>query len=332
MKKVSIILLILIGVACQKHPENDYRQLEGLAFGTSFHINMEDPDRLVTEKAIDSLIHVFNKSLSTYIPNSDISRINRGDSSVVVDAYFKEVFAKSSKINRETEGAFDPTIGILVNAWGFGPGKELSQIDHHKVDSLLVYVGFDQLELKGDRLIKKHEETQLDFNANAKGLAVDVIGRYLEGHGIKNYLVEIGGEIRARGNNPSGVLWRVAIEEPNFDGSRSFQTIIVLDNESIATSGSYRKFKVDPETGEKYAHTIDSKTGYPSKSNLLSASVIGSIDCADTDAYATAFMSMGFDKSVDFSKNRPDLRIFLIYSDPEGQIKTYSSPNFDKNY
>ena len=321
------MLSLTLVYSCAKEPSGVYQQLEGLAFGTSFNITLDDPENKITEVDIDSLIHAMNKSLSTYIPNSDISRINKGDSSVVVDALFQEVFGKSAKIYHETEGAFDPTIGILVNAWGFGPGKPLNQMDQKTVDSLLVFVGFDKLQLKRGKLIKKHPETYLDFNANAKGFGVDVISRYLQSQGIQNYLVEIGGEIRSRGSNPKNLPWRIAIEKPNFDGSRSFQTIVSLQDESIATSGNYRKFKIDSLSGEKYAHTIDTQTGYPSKSNLLSASVIGSMDCADVDAYATAFMAMGLDKTLRFLERHDQIKCFLIYSDADEGLKTFATDN-----
>jgi thiamine biosynthesis lipoprotein len=328
MKKVLyFVILFLLIFSCKKDPQIVYEQLEGLAFGTSFHISLEDKKSNVSEADIDSLIHAVNKSLSTYIPNSDISKINRGDTSVVVDAFFREVFEKSLKVYKETDGAFDPTIGTLVNAWGFGPGKPLIRIDQAQVDSLLVFVGFDQLTLVDHKLIKVHPETFLDFNANAKGFAVDVIGRFLEKQGVKNYMVEIGGEIRARGINQKGQPWRIAIEEPNFDGSRSFQAIVALQDESIATSGNYRKFKIDSVNGEKYAHTIDTQTGYPSKSNLLSASVISSKDCGDVDAYATAFMAMGLEKTKEFLRQHEELKAFLIYSEPEGGLKTFTTEN-----
>jgi len=301
--------------------------MEGLAFGTTFHITLDDPLHIIDESSIDSLIHLMNKSLSTYLPNSDISKINRGDTTVSVDDLFVEVFEKSSKIFKETNGAFDPTIGTLVNAWGFGPGRGMSNLKKKQVDSLLVYVGFDKLKLEGHKVIKTHPETFLDFNANAKGFGVDLIGRFLESNGIENYLIEIGGEIRARGLNDKKQNWKIAIEKPNFDGSRSFQTIIALNNESIATSGNYRKFKIDSLSGEKYAHTIDTRTGYPSKSNLLSASVIGNMDCADVDAYATALMTMGLKRSRAFLNTHPELKAFLIYADDAGELKVYTTDN-----
>ena len=320
MKKVFIILLVFLVYSCEEKSQQVYQQLQGLAFGTSFHITMDANGRQVSEADIDSLIHAMNRSLSTYIPNSDISRINNGDTTVVVDELFEEVFEKSARIYKESEGAF---------AWGFGPADPIEGMNQKDVDSLLVYVGFQKLKLENSKLIKMYPEMFLDFNANAKGFAVDVIGRFLEQQGVLNYLVEIGGEIRARGVNSKNQVWRIAIEKPNFDGSRSFQTIIALDNEAIATSGNYRKFKIDDSTGEKYAHTIDTKTGYPSKSNLLSASVIGEIDCADVDAYATAFMAMGLEKTKEFLDRNNSLKAFLIYGDESGALQTYTTSNLN---
>jgi len=327
MQKFLFYLLILFVLSCSENKVKSYERMEGMAFGTTFHITMDSGDLPIGEKQIDSLINAVNKSLSTYIPGSDISRINKGDSTVIVDELFKEIYHKSGRIWTETDGAFDPTIGIMVNAWGFGPGEAMSDITSKQVDCLMTSVGFNRLFLKRGRLVKPSPMTYLDFNANAKGLGVDVIGRYLESKEVKNYLVEIGGEIRTRGRNEKDKLWKVAIEEPNFDGSRSFQAIIELDNESIATSGNYRKFKVDSLSGEKFAHTIDTKTGYPSKSDLLSASVIGPKDCADVDGYATAFMAMGLMKSKVFLQNHKSFKAFLIYGDKDGKIKTFKTEN-----
>lgn len=329
MKNVLFFICLFSMISCEKEEPRTFEYMEGIAFGTTFHITMDDPLKKIKESDIDSLIHAMNKSLSTYMPNSDISKINRGDTSVVVDDNFVEVFEKSTRIYEETDGAFDPTIGILVNAWGFGPGKVISRMEKKQVDSLLVYVGFNKLRLEDHSVIKTYPETFLDFNANAKGFGVDLIGRFLELQGVKNYLVEIGGEIRARGQNGKHQRWKIAIEKPNFDGSRSFQTIIALDDESIATSGNYRKFKVDSLSGEKYAHTIDTKTGYPSKSNLLSASVIGKLDCADVDGYATALMAMGLEKSRRFLEEHSELKAFLIFSNQDGELETYTTENLN---
>ena len=199
--------------------KKDYLKLEGHAFGTTFHINY-DGDLDYTQQ-VDSLFHAVNKSLSTYIPNSDISKINRGDTTVVVDALFAEVFNKSLRIYKETEGVFDPTIGTLVNAWGFGPEKVSVMPDSTKIKQLLQLVGFNKVHLENNKVQKDNNNIYFDFNAIAKGYAVDVAGRFMESKGITNYLVEIGGEIRTRGVKADGSVWKAGIEDPNFDGTRS---------------------------------------------------------------------------------------------------------------
>ena len=314
-------------ISCNQPDKKPYQKFEGLALGTIFHITYDSSNYEILDNEIDSLLHLVNKSMSTYIPSSDISRINRGDTTIIVDDLFIEVFNKSDRIYRETNGYFDPTIGIIVNAWGFGPKSQLERVDTTQIKAMLTFVGFKNVKIINGIVKKKYIETYLDFNAIAKGFAVDVIGRYLEEKNIDNYLVEIGGEIRARGVNNSKNPWTIAIEKPNFDDSRSFQSIIELSNESIATSGNYRKFKIDSLTGEKYAHTMDTKTGFPSKSNLLSASVISEKDCADVDAYATALMSMGLEKSKEFLVKHSELKAFLIFSADDGQIRTFSTNN-----
>ena len=332
MKKIFVLFFLLIIFGCANEENKSYSKLKGIALGTTFHITLNDSNDQISESQIDSLIYLVNKSMSTYLPTSDISKINKGDTTVIVDKMFQEVFQKSKKIYKETKGAFDPTVGILVNAWGFGPNDGIENLDSSHVKSMLVFVGLNKVELKKNKLIKEYSSTYIDFNAIAKGYAVDVIGRFLELKDIEDYLVEIGGEIRARGLNPKKKIWKIAIEEPNFDGSRSFQTAIELNNESIATSGNYRKFKIDAVTGDKYAHTIDTKTGFPSQSNLLSVTVISKLDCADVDAYATGLMAMGLEKSKIFLKKHKELKSFLIYSDENGDIKTFTTENLKTSY
>lgn len=323
-----VILIFLLLSSCAK-TEPKPQKLEGKVFGTTFHITYMHGDTMNLEKSIDSLFQLVNNSLSTYQPTSDISKINQGDNTIYVDTYFNEVYEKSKRIYRETEGVFDPTIGILVNAWGFGPGSTIENLDTIQVNDLMQFVGFDKIHLKNNRLYKRHPKTYLDFNAIAKGYGVDIIGRFLEAKGIENYMVEIGGELRVRGKNSNDAFWRVGIEQPNFDGSRSLQAIVSLNNKSMATSGNYRKFKIDPETGEKYVHTIDTKTGFTAKRNLLSATVIASLDCADVDGYATAFMAMGYEKTLQFLQNHPELQVYLIYTDKKGNTNDYNSPSLE---
>ena len=177
--------------------------------------------------------------------------------------------------------------------------------------------------------MKLYPEIYFDFNAIGKGYLVDVVGRMFEDYKIANYMIEIGGEIRARGVNNKNKHWKIAIENPNFDGSRSFATIIQLENESMATSGNYRKYRVSDD-GIKYVHTINTNTGYATESNLLSASVISKSDCADVDGYATAFMAMGLENSIQFLENHSELKAFLIYSNNKGELETYATENFNK--
>ena len=327
--KNYLFILLFVGFSSCEDAKTDLKIIEGNAIGTTFTIRYLDAGTHNYENKIDSLIAAINKSASTYIPTSDLSKINKGDTTVVADANLQEVFIKSEKIYKETEGAFDPTVGILVNAWGFGPEKPIENMDSVTVAALLKFVGYDKVRLENGKIKKLYPEIYLDYNAIAKGYLVDMVSRMFEKNGVANYMVEIGGEIRARGKNEKGTPWKIAIENPNTDGSRSFATVIELKNESIATSGNYRKYKIK-EDGTKYVHTINPKTGYAKESNLLSASVISKSDCADVDGYATAFMEMGFEKSKDFLKNHPELKAFLIFVDDKGAMQTYKSDNFDK--
>ena len=328
MKNCLFTLILLIFFSCD-NTKTDLKIIQGDAIGTTFTVRYISQNGLNFETKIDSLIAAINKSASTYIKTSDLSKINQGDTTILADANLQEVFTKSAKIYKESEGAFDPTVGILVNAWGFGPEKSIENLDSLKVAALLKYVGFDKVKLENDKIKKLYPEIYLDFNAIAKGYLVDMVGRMFEKNGIANYMVEIGGEIRARGHNEKEKPWKIAIENPNTDGSRSLATVIELRDESIATSGNYRKFKIKSD-GTKYVHTINPKTGFASESNLLSASVISKLDCADVDGYATALMEMGFEKSTTFLKNHTELKAFLIYVDKKGEMQTYKSENFDK--
>ena len=328
MKKIYLFFIYTIFACflcfnfCAK-PSKTFVKSTGFAFGTKFHIRYFDSLQRDFKKDFYKLFQKINHSLSTYDPNSIVSKINQGDTTVKTDAFFEEVFYKSLKIYQQTEGFFDPSIGVLVNAWGFGPNKKREALDDKKIAQLLEYVGFEDNYIKNHHFFKKHPKTYLDFNAIAKGYGVDIIGRFLEEKNIRNYLVEIGGEIRARGKNHKEKPWKIGIERPHFDGKRSIQKVIELKDESIATSGNYRKYEIDPETGKKYVHTINPKTGRTSKTNILSASVMAGLDCADVDAYATALMAMDFEKAKRFIQKYPNLKIFLIYIDKQGNTKEY---------
>lgn len=324
MKNLHVLLLVFLAFGCAK--ENIQRS--GDVFGTTYHIQYFSENDLDFQKQIDSLLNEVNQSMSTYIPGSVISRINAGDT-IEVDEHFKKVFEAAKVVYRETEGAFDPTIGGVVNAWDFGPENEIKNIDSTKVDSLMKQVGFNKMGIV-DGKVRKTSKGILDFNAIAKGYGVDVIAQFLESQNIGNYLVEIGGEIRCKGKNiEKEKPWKVGVEEPHFDGSQSILKTVTLSDAAMATSGTYRKFKVD-ENGNRYSHIIDTKTGYPSKTNLLSISVIAD-QCMTADAYATAFKTMGVDRLKTFLQKHPELKVFLIFENEGGELETLALNSFPEN-
>ena len=323
-KKIFYIvcLVAFFLISCKQEKKIGQTKLKGFVFGTTYHITYLNG--IDYQKSIDSLFYLVNKSLSTYMPTSDISKINKGDLTVVIDDLFLEVFKKSKRIYKETDGYFDPTVCGLVNAWGFGYKKERRDLDFLEVKKIMKQVGFDKVLLDKRKVRKQFAESCLDFNSIAKGYGIDVIGRFLESKRVVNYLVEIGGEIRARGKNIRNKNWRVAIDDPNADGTRSMSRFIELNNQSMASSGNYRKFRIGAN-GKKYVHTINPKTGFATESNLLSATVYGAVDCADVDAYATAFMAMGLEKSKVFLNNNPKIKVILLFADADGEIVEYAN-------
>ncbi|CAA0161460.1 Thiamine biosynthesis lipoprotein ApbE [Tenacibaculum maritimum] len=318
IKELLLVFLIVV-TGCQENRVN-YIKLTGGVFGTSYMVNYKGKQNYKVQ--IDSLFNEFNASLSTYIPTSAISKINKKDSLVVVDAYFEEIMSKSKRIFKETDGYFDPTVGDLVNAWGFGPEKAKRDLDSAEVAGLMQSVGFDKVALVNRKIRKEAAAVYLDFNSIAKGYGVDVVGRFLERKGVENYLIEIGGEIRTRGDNKKGEKWTIGVDNPNTDGTRSITDFIKLSDESMASSGNYRKFRVSKE-GKKYVHTVNPKTGFAEENDLLSATVYGAIDCADLDAYATAFMAMGFEKTKAFLEKNPDIKAILVYINKEGVVARF---------
>lgn len=309
-----ILLLALFLTSCQDKPEKNF--FAGRAQGSTFHITYFGGNSTVINKGIDSIFTAINESMSTYIETSDISRINNGDTTVVVDDMFVDVFEASRLIYEQTKGIFDPTIGKLVNYYGFGPEKLFIDIDTTHVDSLVQYVGLDKIKITANHHIQKtNPNIYIDFNAIAQGYTTDVIGSYLEAHKRNNFLVEVGGEIMAKGINlASGAPWRVGIDDPQQTGQkRRLKAIIQLKNAGMATSGNYRKFRIDSVTGKKYVHTIDANTGYPARNRMLSATVI-SKTCMMADGYATAFMAMGIDEAKQFVNTLPNVEAYFIYA------------------
>jgi thiamine biosynthesis lipoprotein len=325
MKKLILLLLVVI-TSCKQESQLQKNLTSGEVFGTYYNIQFFDEKDVDFSKQYDSLFAEINQSMSTYISTSDISKINANDTTVITDHHFKKVFELSKEIYDATDGHFDPTIGVLVNAWDFGPQGKVLGLDSLKVDSLLNYVGFDKVDINSGKIVKQ-AQTFIDFNAIAKGYGLDVIAQFLDDQGFDDYLIDIGGEIVAKGINKSRVKpWSVGIEKPNFDDTQSQQIAIPLYNEAMATSGVYRKFKVD-DKGNKYAHIIDAKTGFPSKTNILSVSVIAPA-CAVADAYATAFKAMGIDNVTEFLKSHSELKVYFIYEGENKQLQTLSLNGF----
>lgn len=322
MRNLIFLGIVIILSSCQTTKRNT--SISGPVFGTSYNFVFEANPNLSLEKGIDSLFYVINKSMSTYMVNSDISKINRNESQYI-DEHFINVFRISSQIYRETKGVFDPTIGAIVNAWRFGPESSDLKVTSSVIDSLMVSVGFDKLSVEDHKIIKAFPQTFIDFNSVAKGYAVDVIANYFDTMGVANYLLEIGGELKSKGINvEKDKPWQVGIENPNFDGTQSVVKAIALNEAAMATSGTYRKFKID-EDGNRYAHIIDTKTGYPSKSNILSVSVITK-DCVEADAYATAFQAMGMTALRAFLKVYKHIQVYAIY---EADDQTLQSESFN---
>lgn len=312
-----IVLILWIGMVSCTQKEQTLNVLSGDAFGTTYSIQYYSENDFDALKGIDSVFYVFNRSVNTYMPESDISRINRGDSTVVVDHIFRNVFVLSEKVFKDTEGYFDPTIGVLRNAYGFGDVEPLSELDAGTLDSLRMFVGFNKVRITSDgTVIKDFPEIYFDFNAVAKGYGVDCLGNYLKSQGVTNFLIELGGEILASGINiDKGAPWLVGVESVRSQlENRSVAEVISLANLGMASSGNYRKFRIDSLSGKKYVHTINPLTGQAEQGDITSATVLAQ-DCATADAYATAFMAMGFERTTDILLRSAHLEAYITYVD-----------------
>ncbi len=331
-RKIFPVLALIIAIipAC-KDRKAIFENFRGFAQGSTYSIVYEsqkniDPGELRFK--VEKILHDFDMSLSVYQDSSIISKINRNED-VVPDSFFVEVFNKSALISKMTDGAFDITVGPLVRAWGFGPDAHKS-FTEAKRDSLLNLIGMEKVSLVSGRLIKSNPAIKLDANAIAQGYSVDVVCRYFDSLGIRNYLVEIGGEVRGKGNK-DGALWRIGIDKPvdnNMSPGQDLQAIIKIGDKALSTSGNYRKFYI--EDGVKYSHEIDPKTGYPARNTLLSATIIAD-DCAMADGIATAAMVMGKEKTIGFLHIHPEFDAYLVYSDESGSFKTWATENL-KSY
>jgi len=326
MKKLLFLVLTGLLFSCNNQEKMQKVKFSGEAQGTYYIVTYFDSENRNFQPQIDSLLDAFDNSVSIWMPNSIISLINKNDSEVEVDDWFRGNFMLSKDVFEKTGGTFDPTVGPLVNAWGFGFTDRL-KVDSALVDSLLPLVGFDKVKIVNNRVVKDDDRIQFDFNAVAQGYSVDLVGDLLESKGIDNYLIDIGGEVLGRGTKPDGSVWKVGIEKPKDNASygEGLKAVVGLKDKALATSGSYRKFY--EENGIRYSHTIDPKTGFPVRHSLLSVSVLAD-DCGTADAYATAFMVMGADEAEKFLEKNSFLEAYLIYSDKNGNLKTWHTGGF----
>ncbi|MCK6693519.1 MAG: FAD:protein FMN transferase [Thermoanaerobaculia bacterium] len=316
--KYLIVVPFTILAACRQTPPA-YIHLEGKAQGTTFHITYFDSLSRDFSLPVDSLFRLIDRSMSLWDSTSIISRFNRNEQGTIADEHFTAVFRRAQEVSEATDGVFDITVGPLVKAWGFSYKKGLPPPDSAQVDSLLQLCGFHKIRLENGILIKADPRMEVDMNAIAQGYTVDVMAHFLEQNGVRNYMVEIGGEVRTAGRNDKGEPWQIGIDKPSETetAGRPLQTVAPLSGKSLATSGSYRKFVV--RDGKKFSHAIDPRTGYPITHQLLSVSVIAN-DCATADAFATAFLVMGMEKAMETAA-KLDLKIYGIYTDEKGETQ-----------
>ena len=329
----------VVYVSCKNSGSNDaqngFTSIAGETMGTTYHITYESSEDFKAE--IDSLLVLFNNSVSTYIPESTISQFNKGGSEFCYsqqdDQFLLESLSRAMEIAKETNGAFDPTVMPLVNYWGFGygPKEKVQTPDKKTLDSLVNLVGYKKIGLmsKNDTvcIFKENANMQLDLSASAKGHGVDVIASFLASQGIENYLVEIGGELIASGYKTNGKPWVIGINRPQKGAAiDEIQIPIDLSEKAMATSGNYRNYY---ESGNiTYAHTINPKTGDSTPSDILSASIIAN-DCLTADGYATACMVLGLEKSKKLINENPNLEACFIYANSDKtDFEYYFTPGF----
>ena len=322
--QIPFLVLLIVGTVLiirQQH-NMPYQKCAGTIFGTTYHITYQYDDDLQPElearmKDVDNALSMFNKE-------SIIAKVNNNQP-VELNEMFVEVFQQAQKISEDTDGAFDITVAPLVNAWGFGFKNE-QMPDKHAVDSLMAIVGYKKVSYDGKHIIKRDPRITLDCSAIAKGYGVDVVARLLEEKGISNYMVEIGGEVVTHGISEKRVPWKIGVTKPTDDPlqeGNELQTVLNLTDKAMATSGNYRNFYYKGQ--RKYAHTIDPKTGYPVQHSILSATVLTN-RCMRADAYATAFMVMGFEGAKKILERNSDLMAYLIYDD-HGKMAVWYSPS-----
>lgn len=320
IRKLYIILISGLGaLSCSTAPSGSYSHIEGFVQGTTYSIIYSDTANYKVR--IEALLQRFDSSLSMFLDSSLINSLN-SNATDSVDAWFSDCFDISSEVFAQSQGLFDPTVAPLIEAYGFARQSGARTLDSSEFAAIMSSVGFDKLAIKNGKLIKHNEATSIDFNAIAQGYSVDLVSRELEELGVENYMVEIGGEIYARGVSSRGDKWRIGIDTPvdgNIVPGANLAAIIELSGRGLATSGNYRKF-IDLPSGERIVHTIDPRTGLSASHNLLSATIIAP-SSALADAYATICMVGGLEWAKDFIESHKELGCILIYADSTGAMQ-----------
>ena len=329
--KLKLLLFFSFSVvlsSCKDAPSK-YIYNQGFIYGTMYHVVYESPNGKDFQDEITQKLDEYNQVFSTYDSTSTISKINNNEE-VKPGSLFIECYNRSMEISEITDGAFDITAGPMVNAWGFGP-EDKKKMTQEIVDSLKNITGYQKIQLKDGRIVKENPNMKIDMSAVAKGFTCDLLGDFLKEKGCQNYMVEIGGEVVAKGKNEKGRVWTIGISKPDetsFFASGDLQAKVQLPENSLATSGNYRNFY--EENGKRYAHTIDPKTGYPVQHSLLSTTVLAD-DCMTADAFATAFMVMGLDKSIGIAQQHLEIKVYFIYSGEDGKNQVYMSEDFKEH-
>ncbi len=328
MRLITHLLLLLAFVACDSLPV-EYTHIEGQMLGTSYQVTaqIKGVNRGALVESITALDGRMKSEMSLFDPTSQLSRINRGESDELTD-WLEQNIRLADSISHLSGGVYDITVAPLVKAWGFA--REQDMVEHPNIDSLMQFVGYEGLSIEGGRLKKGDERMQIDLNSIAKGFAVDRLADILERSGAENYLVDIGGEIRLRGVNPSGGAWRIGVETPvdgNMSDGELLQRRIAIESGSplraMATSGNYRRFYISAK-GEKVVHTIDPRTGYSHPSTLLSATVLAPT-CAEADGYATMLMAAGDEEAIALAESIDNCEVYLIFANEGEEYREYIS-------
>ncbi len=324
-KYFSIAVVILAAILFWQSRQGEYQQLRGYIFGTYYSIKVRS-DKPVKDFAhmVDDRFNLVNRQMSVFVTDSTVNQINNADKNQWLDIPEELFFVLqgADKVYKQSNGAFDPTVGKLVNLWGFGPDGRRNTPDKDEIKAVMKHLGFSKIKLQPPHRVSKTDAAaRVDLSAIAKGYAVDLIAKALKARGYDDFLVDIGGEVYASGNrSKTDSGWNIGIAEPAETGRKNLMSVGLRDM-AVATSGNYHNFYY--QDGKKISHTIDPLTGWPAEHNLVSATVF-SPSCMVADAYATALMSMGEKKGLIFA-DKYNLAAILFVKDSQGRIETLYS-------